>query len=66
MPKEYLTTVDTARQRVRRTRSQDEVPTTEAVGDPDEDSPEAADDDEPRRRDQARKDDQLEGWEERP
>ena len=31
MPKEYLTTVDTARQRVRRTRSQDEAPTTEAA-----------------------------------
>jgi hypothetical protein len=103
MPKEYLTTVDTARRRVRRTRSQDEAPTTESVGDPDEDAPEAtgqagaaagallgtavagpigmaigagvggaagaaaeaADADEPKRHDQARKDDQLEGWEER-
>lgn len=103
MPKEYLTTVETARLRVRRTRSQDEAPTTEAVGDPDEDSPEAggqagaaagallgtfvagpvgmavgagaggaagaaaeaADPDDPKRRDQARKDDQLEGWEKR-
>jgi hypothetical protein len=103
MPKEYMTTVDTARQRVRRTRSQDDAPTTESVGDPDEHAPEAAgqagaatgallgtavagpvgmaigaglggaagaaaeaaDADEPKRRDQARKDDQLEGHEER-
>lgn len=42
MPKEYLTTVETARQRVRRTRSEDDVQTTESVGDPDEDAPEAS------------------------
>jgi outer membrane lipoprotein SlyB len=42
MPKEYLTTVETARRRVERTRSKDEVPTTESVGDPDEDAPEAS------------------------
>ena len=42
MPKEYLTTVETARRRVERTRSEDEVPTTESVGDPDEDAPEAS------------------------
>lgn len=103
MPKEYLTTIETARQRVRRTRSEDDVPTTESVGDPDEDAPEAsgqagaaagallgtavagpigaaigagvggaagagleaADADDPMRRDQARKDEQLEDWEER-
>lgn len=103
MPKEYLTTIDTARQRVRRTRSGDDVPTTESVGDPDEDAPEAtgqagaatgallgtavagpigmaigagvggaagaaaeaADADHPELRDQARKDEQLEEWEER-
>jgi hypothetical protein len=42
MPKEYLTTVETARRRVERTRSEDEVPTTESVGDPDEDAAEAS------------------------
>jgi hypothetical protein len=42
MPKEYLTTLDEGRRRVARTRSQDEVPTSEVVGDPDEDSPEAS------------------------
>lgn len=41
MPKEYLTTVETARRRVARTRSEDDVQTTESVGDPDEDAPEA-------------------------
>lgn len=103
MPKEYLTTVDAARRRVERTRSEDEVPTTESVGDPDEDAPDASaeagaaagallgtavagpigtaigagvggaagaaaetvDPDDPSRRDQARKDDQLQEWEER-
>jgi phage tail tape-measure protein len=42
MPKEYLTTVETARRRVERTRSKDEVPTTESVGDPDEGALEAS------------------------
>jgi uncharacterized membrane protein YebE (DUF533 family) len=103
MPKEYVTTIETARQRVRRTRSEDDVPTTESVGDPDEHAPEAsgqagaaagallgtavagpigtaigagvggaagaaaeaADADDPKQRDQARKDQQLEEWEER-
>lgn len=103
MPKEYLTTVETARQRVGRGRSEGDVQTTESVGDPDEDAPEAtgqagaaagallgtavagpigtaigagiggaagaaaeaADPDDPARRDQARKDEQLEEWEER-
>lgn len=41
MPKEYLTSMDEARLRVARRRSNDDVPTTPAVGDPDEDSPAA-------------------------
>lgn len=40
MPEEYLTTLDEARHRPTRDRT-NPVPTTEAVGDPDEDSLEA-------------------------
>jgi uncharacterized protein YcfJ len=42
MPDEYLTTIEEGRRRVQRRRSADRVPTTEATGDPDEGSPEAA------------------------
>lgn len=42
MPKEYLTSMEEARRRVERRRSNDDVPTTQAIGDPEEDSAEAS------------------------
>ena len=65
MPREYLTPIETARQRFAGRRATDAVQTTENIGDPEVEVREATDDDRPSTRDQALKDAELERQERR-